>query len=261
MAALPVRVYDRYLVVEDIYPDMARVRAEGCRRFADLGGGRGELCGLLAGSGVATVLVDLDEQMLGEGTRPGSEPTSARCRWPTPRLTPRRPSTVSTSSPIHSSASGRPTACWRRGARSFRVVAQSVERSGAARRRPRWGRASPFDSEDSPALVAAVFGDVEWSHGSSSPTACRITPRSATTCTPSTYPTGTPAARSAAAGDHQDRRPRLGAEVAIDASSTSARRGVRRRPYVPICAPSGRDSASVRCAVLCSRRRALDRQL
>src|SRR5204862_6474799 len=26
---------------------------------------------------------------------------------------------------------------------------------------PRWGRPSPFDSEDAPAIVSAVFGDVE----------------------------------------------------------------------------------------------------
>jgi ubiquinone/menaquinone biosynthesis C-methylase UbiE len=45
-------------------------RGGGLRRFADLGGGRGELCGLLARSEVRTVLVDLDQQMLAEGTRP-----------------------------------------------------------------------------------------------------------------------------------------------------------------------------------------------
>src|SRR4051794_905561 len=65
------RVYQRYLVVEDIYAGIAqRFLDLGCRHFADLGGGRGELCARLGPAGVRTVLVDLDLQMLAEGARP-----------------------------------------------------------------------------------------------------------------------------------------------------------------------------------------------
>ena len=73
------RVYDRYLVAEDMYPGVARrLLARCCGRFADLGGGRGELCRYLAASGVDKVLVDLDEQMLAEGTRPAVRADLAR---------------------------------------------------------------------------------------------------------------------------------------------------------------------------------------
>jgi hypothetical protein len=42
------RVYERYLIVEDIYADIAqRFLGLGCRPFADLGGGRGDLCARL----------------------------------------------------------------------------------------------------------------------------------------------------------------------------------------------------------------------
>jgi SAM-dependent methyltransferase len=156
------RVYDRYLVVEDIYPDVARrLFAGGCRRFVDLGGGRGELCGLLANAGVDTVLADLDEQMLGEGTRPALLADLARlplanasidaaaainCLYflPDPLIGIREAHRVLTPGGT--------------------FVASSPSRWNDPELRdidPRWGRASTFDSEDAPALVAAAFGDVE----------------------------------------------------------------------------------------------------
>lgn len=42
------RVYESYLVVDDIYPDLARrFLAEGTSRFAEVGGGRGPVGELL----------------------------------------------------------------------------------------------------------------------------------------------------------------------------------------------------------------------
>src|SRR5437667_10150624 len=65
------RVYERYLVVEDIYPAIAdRFVSAGATRLVELGGGRGPVAALAAAQGVATVVVDLDEQMLAEAHPP-----------------------------------------------------------------------------------------------------------------------------------------------------------------------------------------------
>src|SRR5437763_1452614 len=62
-----LRVYERYLIVEDIYPTLAgQVLAHGGRRFVEVGGGRGPMARILSELGVATLVVDLDDQMLAE---------------------------------------------------------------------------------------------------------------------------------------------------------------------------------------------------
>ncbi|HVV36856.1 MAG TPA: class I SAM-dependent methyltransferase [Acidimicrobiales bacterium] len=68
MAAVQ-RIFDHYLVVEDIYPSLARrFAAHGVTRFAEIGGGRGPIAALLAGA--STVVVDADETMTTECTTP-----------------------------------------------------------------------------------------------------------------------------------------------------------------------------------------------
>src|SRR5262245_28166120 len=65
------RVYERYLVVEDVYPEIARrIIESGAHRFVELGGGRGPIAALVAAAGLATIVVDLDEHMLAEAHRP-----------------------------------------------------------------------------------------------------------------------------------------------------------------------------------------------
>jgi SAM-dependent methyltransferase len=156
------RVYERYLVVEDIYPDIARrLLTEGCRRFADLGGGRGELCGLLARSGVATVLLDLDEQMVAEGTRPAIRADIGAL--------PMSDASVDAAAAINCLYFlADPLIGIREAHRVLETggtfVASSPSRWNDPELRgidPRWGRPSPFDSDEAPELVGAVFGDVE----------------------------------------------------------------------------------------------------
>jgi SAM-dependent methyltransferase len=156
------RIYDQHLVVEDVYPNIARrLVAGGCRRFVDLGGGRGELCGLLARSGVRTVLVDLDQQMLAEGTRPAVRAHIAALSMPDASV-----DAAAAVNCLYFLAD--PLVAIREAYRVLEpggiFVASSPSRWNDAELAgidPRWGRASPFDSEDAPALVGAVFGDVE----------------------------------------------------------------------------------------------------
>ena len=207
-------------------------------------GGRGELCWLLAGSGVQTVLVDLDEQMLAEGTRPAVGADVAAL--------PLADASVDAAAAINCLYFlADPLVGIREAHRVLApggtFVASSPSRWNDPELRdvdPRWGRASPFDSEDSPALVAAVFGDVEvesWElvayrlpdtaairdylHAFDVPDWHRARGRDPAT-----------------ARDHQDRRPRLGRGGSDPAASSTARRGVRRRP----CVPSALQAAAIR---------------
>jgi SAM-dependent methyltransferase len=156
------RVYERYLIVEDVYPSLAqRIIDHGARRFADLGGGRGPIAAVTADAGVETVVIDLDEQMLAETHRPsvcgdltalplatGSLDAAAavNCLYflTDPRVGIREAHRVLRRGGVFvASAPSR----W-----------NDPELEGID---PRWGRPSPFDSEDAPELVGGVFGDVE----------------------------------------------------------------------------------------------------
>jgi ubiquinone/menaquinone biosynthesis C-methylase UbiE len=65
------RVYTNCLVVEDIYPGLARRFQEaGIRTLAELGGGRGPIAADLSAAGIRTCVVDLDGKMLAESHRP-----------------------------------------------------------------------------------------------------------------------------------------------------------------------------------------------
>lgn len=159
MAAVE-RIFSRYLVVEDIYPDIAnRLRAHGVTRFAEIGGGRGPIARLL--DGVATVVVDRDEQMLADAVTPAARGDL--------RALPLADESVDGVAAVNCFYFLEDPLAGIREA--YRVlapggvfVASSPSRWNDAELEgidPNWGTATTFDSEDSPALVAEVFGDVE----------------------------------------------------------------------------------------------------
>ncbi|MBA2607812.1 MAG: class I SAM-dependent methyltransferase [Actinobacteria bacterium] len=156
------RVFGRYMVVEDIYPGLARrFSTLGVQRFAEIGGGRGPIAQILAGVGVATVVVDSDEQMLAEAPRP-----SVRGDL---RALPLLDASVDGVAAVNclyfldDPLVGIREA-WRVLAPSGTFVASSPSRWNDAELEgvdPSWGTPSTFDAEDSAALVASVFGDIE----------------------------------------------------------------------------------------------------
>lgn len=156
------RVFGQYLVVEDIYPDLARrLSALGVRRFAEIGGGRGPIARLLAAGGVTTVVVDSDARMLADTQRPALRGDL--------RALPMRDASMDGVAAVNcfyfldDPAVGIREA-WRVLEPGGVFVASSPSRWNDAELEgidPRWGTASTFDSEDSPNLVASVFGDVE----------------------------------------------------------------------------------------------------
>jgi len=156
------RVYERYRVVEDVYPGLAaRFEDHGVTRFAELGGGRGPIAALLGGRGVGTVVVDLDPEMLAEAHRPALRADI--------RLLPFADRTFDglaavnclyfLDEPVGGIAEAR------RVLRPGGVfVASSPSRYNDPELEcidPRWGTPSSFDAEDAPELVAAAFGAVE----------------------------------------------------------------------------------------------------
>lgn len=156
------RVYERHLIVDDIYAEIARrFLGLGCRRFADLGGGRGELCARLGATGVRTVLVDLDQQMLAEGARPAVRADLAAV--PLGAASVDGAAAVNCLYFLDDPLVGIVEA--------HRILQPGGTFLASAPSRwndpelegidPRWGRPSPFDSEDAPALVGAVFADLE----------------------------------------------------------------------------------------------------
>lgn len=156
------RVYENHLVVEDIYPGMARRFAQaGVERFAEIGGGRGPISRLLAAGGVHTCVVDLDTQMLAETSGP-----AVRADLRALPLADASVDGVATVNCLYFLE--RPIEALREARRVLRgggtFVASSPSRWNNTELEgidPEWGSASPFDSEDAPDLVAAVFGDVE----------------------------------------------------------------------------------------------------
>lgn len=156
------RVYENHLVVEDIYPALAsRLRAAAVRRFVEVGGGRGPIARLLAAPGVATCVLDLDDQMLAEAHRPAVQGDL--------RETPFATGSVDAVAAINCLYFlDDPTLALVEARRILRpnglFVASSPSRMNDPELEgvdPSWGRASTFDAEDAPALVERVFGDVE----------------------------------------------------------------------------------------------------
>lgn len=156
------RVYENHLVVEDMYPGMARRFAgAGVERFAEIGGGRGPISKLLAAQGTSTCVVDLDTQMLAETSGPAVRADL--------RALPLADGSVDGVAAVNCLYfMEHPTEALLEARRVLRrgglFVASSPSRWNDPELEgidPGWGAASPFDSEDAPALVAGVFGDVE----------------------------------------------------------------------------------------------------
>ena len=156
------RVYNTWLVVDDMYPAVAeRFAQAGTRRFLELGGGRGPVSALLARPGVRTCVVDVDPQMVAETTRPAIRADIAAL--------PLSDGTVDGAAAINSLYFlSDPLAGLREARRVLRddglFLASSPSRWNDPELEgvdPSWGAPSSFDSDDAPALVGAVFGAVE----------------------------------------------------------------------------------------------------
>ena len=156
------RVYENYLVVEDIYPALAaRILTEGARRFVEVGAGRAPMARILGSAGVASVAVDADDEMLAEAHRPAVK--ADMCHLPLPDGAAHAVAAINCLYFLAEPADGVREA--RRVLRDGGLFVASApsrwndpELEGID---PRWGRPSPFDSEDAPDIVGGVFGDVE----------------------------------------------------------------------------------------------------
>ena len=156
------RVYENHLVVEDIYPGLAeRFLAAGVTRFAEIGGGRGPISEVLASRGVHTCVVDLDEQMLSEAHRPAVRGNLTSL--PLPDASVDGVAAVNCFYFLND-----PVVAIREAHRVLRpgglFVASSPSRFNDPELEgidPEWATPTTFDAEDSPDLVAQVFGDVD----------------------------------------------------------------------------------------------------
>lgn len=156
------RVYDVYRVVEDIYVGLAeRFAAAGVTRFAEIGGGRGPISELLAPRGVATCVIDLDEQMLAEAHRPAVRADIQRLPLPDASVDGLAAINCFYFLPD-------PLVAIREAYRVLRpgglFVASSPSRFNDPELEgvdPKWATPTTFDSEESTALVAAIFGGVK----------------------------------------------------------------------------------------------------
>jgi SAM-dependent methyltransferase len=156
------RVYEDYLVVEDIYPELARrFLSAGVTRFAEIGGGRGPTSAVLAAEGVDTVVIDLDAQMLAEAHRPavGGDLRAL----PLANNSVDGVAAVNTFYFLDDPVVGI-TEAWRILQPGGTFVASSPSQWNDPELEgidPKWGTATTFDSEAAPDLVAQVFGAVE----------------------------------------------------------------------------------------------------
>lgn len=156
------RVYDRHLVVEDVDRSIAhRLLGHGVARFAELGGGRGPIARRLASAGVATCVVDLDEQMLSEAHRPAVRGDLRRLPLAAEAF-----DGIAAVNCLYFLDD--PVAGIAEAYRALRpggtFVASSPSRWNDPELEgvdPSWGTASTFDAEDAAELVGQVFGDVE----------------------------------------------------------------------------------------------------
>jgi SAM-dependent methyltransferase len=156
------RVYERYLVVEDIYPTLAtRILAGGAKTFAEVGGGRGPIAEALKGRHVATCVVDRDEQMLAAVSGPAARADLLALPFADESL-----DAVAAVNCLYFLDD--PVAAIREAWRVLRpggvFVASSPSRFNdpeLADIDPKWATPSTFDAEDSPQLVAKVFSEVE----------------------------------------------------------------------------------------------------
>jgi SAM-dependent methyltransferase len=149
-----------HLVVQDVYPGIAdRFLAHGVTRLAEIAGGRGPVAEILRTHGVDAFVIDQDETM------------AAECPVPVLRgdllALPLPDESVDGVAAINCFYFlDDPVAGIREAHRVLRpgglFVASSPARTNDPELEgidPRWGEGGTFDSEDSPALVAQVFGD------------------------------------------------------------------------------------------------------
>jgi SAM-dependent methyltransferase len=156
------RVYDRWLVVEDMYPGLARrFEQTRTRRFAELGGGRGPVSALLGQKGVSTCVIDVDPGMVAEAHRP-SVRADIRA-LPLPNEAVDGIAAVNClyflTDPVVAVREA-----WRALRRGGLFVASCPSRWNDPELEgidPHWGAPSSFDSEDAPGLISTVFGPVE----------------------------------------------------------------------------------------------------
>jgi len=156
------RVYEKCRVVEDLYPELARrFEQAGVRRFAELGGGRGPICALLAARRIATCVVDLDPKMLAE-----THPPAVRADMAALPLADAALDGAAAVNCLYFLAD--PGAALREARRALRPGGLFVASSPSRWNDPelegldrRWGTPSSFDAQDAPSLVAEVFGKVE----------------------------------------------------------------------------------------------------
>lgn len=156
------RVYESHLVVEDLYPSLARrFVAEGVTRVAEIGGGRGPIARELAAVGVGAVVIDLDEPMLADAHPPAIRgdlrrlPLADECVDGVAAVN----CLYFLDDPVDGIREARRVL---RPGGTFLASSPSrwndPELEGID---PRWGTPSTFDAEDAPKLVAEVFGGVE----------------------------------------------------------------------------------------------------
>ena len=156
------RVYENCLVVEDVYPELARRFVDaGVSRFAEVGGGRGPISQLLAAEGVPTWVIDRDQDMLAEAHRPAVRGDL--------RALPLATASVDGVAAVNCLYFlDDPLPAIEDARRVLRpgglFVASSPSRWNDPELEgidPGWGAPGTFDAEDAPGLVQRVFGDVE----------------------------------------------------------------------------------------------------
>ena len=156
------RVYNNWLVVQDIYPALAdKFERDGTRRFAEVGGGRGPISALLGPKGVSTCVVDLDPLMVAGAHRPCTRADMTALPFWNEAI-----DGIAAVNCLYFLTD--PAAAIREAWRTLRpgglFVASSPSRWNDPELQgldPHWGTPSSFDSEDAPALVSSVFGEVE----------------------------------------------------------------------------------------------------
>src|SRR5206468_10358512 len=134
-----------------------RIIDRGARRFADLGGGRGPIAVLAAEAGLETVVVDLDARMLAETRRPAVRGDLTALPLATGSV-----DAAAAVNCLYFLADPRvgieeAHRVLRRGGVFVASTPSRWNDPELAGIDPRWGRPSPFDSEDAPEIVGGVF--------------------------------------------------------------------------------------------------------
>lgn len=155
------RVYGSCLITEDVYPGVARrLVADGVRRAVEVGGGLGPVSELLLAEGVTSVVVDLEPEALDRAPRPSVRADMVRLPFPDASV-----DAVVAINTLYFLDD--PTVGVREAHRVLRPGGTYVASSPSRFNDPElaefsgeYGVVGTFDSEDAPAIVGSVFGDV-----------------------------------------------------------------------------------------------------